>query len=88
MKFKKGEIVFAKSGDYGNCIIQLVSRITKNVKGEIMKSPIWYAHILDSDKDRDLVEFMINAKDFSHLLGFFEYYDNKYFMEHIDSPND
>jgi len=35
-----------------------------------MKSPIWYAHILDSDKDRDLVEFMINAKDFSHLLGF------------------
>jgi len=83
MKFKKEEIVFGKSQDYGNCIIQLVGRIIKNIKGDIMKSPIWYAHILDSDKDKDLVEFLINAKDFSHLVGFFEHYDNKNFMEKI-----
>ena len=82
--FKKNQIVYAKSQDYGNCIIMLVHRITKNVKGEIMKSPIWYAHLLDSDKDRDLVEFLINAKDFSHLVGFFEDFDKQNFMEVLE----
>ena len=82
--FKRNQIVYAKSQDYGNCIIQLVHRRTKNVKGETMKSPIWYAYLLDTDKDRDLIEFLIEANDFSHLVGFFEDFDKRNFMRVLE----
>ena len=80
--YKRGEIVFGKSQDYGNCIIQLVSRITKNVKGELMKSPIWYVYILDTNKERDLMEYLIREE---HFVGFFEDLDKDNFMEKLNS---
>ena len=82
--FKRNQIVYAKSQDYGNCIIQLIHRITKNVKGEVMKSPIWYAYVFDSDKDRDFVEFLLNTKGFSKFVGFFEDFDKHNFMEVLE----
>jgi len=78
--FKRNQIVYGKSQDYGNCIIQLVHRITKNCEGETMKSPIWYAYILDTDKDRDLIEFLIEGKGHEQFVGFFEDYNKKNFM--------
>ena len=77
MKFKKNQIVYAESQDYGKCIIQLVSRITKNVKGEIMKSPIWVAFILDSSMDRDFIDFLLRE---GHTPGFFEDFNKRNFM--------
>lgn len=81
-RFKKGEIVFGKSQDYGNCIIQLVSKITKNIKGEIMRSPIWYAYILDTNEERTLMYFLIREK---HFVGFFENLNRDNFMEKLNS---
>jgi hypothetical protein len=81
-KFKKGEIVFGKSQDYGDCIVQLVRRITKNVKGEVMKSPIWYCYILDTNKERDLMNYLIEQE---HLVGFFEDLDKNNFMQELNS---
>ena len=85
MKFKKNQIVYAKSQDYGKCIIQLVSRITKNMKGKTMRSPIWYAYILDTNKDRDLIEFLFEGKGYKQYVGFLENYDKRNFMEEITS---
>jgi len=54
MTYRKNQIVYAESQDYGKCIIQLVSKLTKNVDGEI-------------------------------LVGFFEDFDKRNFMEEICS---
>ena len=87
MKFKKNQIVYAESQDYGKCIIQLVYRITKNVKGETMKSPIWYAYILDTDGSRDLIEFLLTGEGHQQYVGFFEDYDKNNFIEEICSKD-
>jgi hypothetical protein len=78
--FKKGEIVFGKSQDYGNCIIQLVKKVNKNAFEETLKSPIWYVYILDTNKERDLMEYLIRE---GHFVGFFENLDKNNFMEKI-----
>ena len=81
MRFKKGEICFAKSQDYGNCIIQLGSKITRNVDGELLKSPIWNSYILDSNKDKDLIELRLDLNEERfQTVGFFEDYNDKHFM--------
>ncbi len=80
MEFKKNQIVYAKSQDYGECIIQLVSKITKSVKGNKLKSPIWIAFILDSSMDRNFIDFLLRE---GHTPGFFEDFDKKNFMEEL-----
>ncbi len=79
--YKRGEIVSGKSQDYGNCIIQLVSKITKNIRGEKLKSPIWYCYILDTNKERYLMEYLIRQE---HFVGFFEDLDKDNFMEKLN----
>ena len=79
--FKTNQIVYAKSQDYGECIIQLVQKIIKNVKGEKLKSPIWLSYVLDSSMDRDFLNFLLEKQ---HLPGFFEDFDKRNFMEVLE----
>ena len=81
-KFKSGEIVYGNSQDYGKCIIQLVNKITKNVKGNKLKSPIWIAFILDSSMDRNFIDFLLER---GHTPGFFENYDKNNYMQKLNS---
>lgn len=75
--FKKNEIVYGKSQDYGDCIIQLVKRITKNIDGGKLKSPIWDAYILATNKDEEFMEFCLEK---GYTNGFFENYDKDNYM--------
>ncbi|KKN22727.1 hypothetical protein LCGC14_0912290 [marine sediment metagenome] len=82
MKLKKGKIVYAESQDYGSCIIQLVNKITENVKGKKLKSPIWISFILDSSNDRSFTDFLLKRL---HTPGFFEDYDKRNYILELDA---
>jgi len=79
--FRKNQIVYAKSQDYGECIIHLIQKISFNVKGKRLKSPIWLAFVLDSSMDRDFLTFL---QETDKLPGFFEDFDKRNFMEVLE----